>query len=248
MVETNTERVVDGTFEFPVPGEEAKEKRLISWATYYYMYSAKSVKSGQPLLNKAGNKLGPNLSLRNWCKAAIEGTVRVTDASGKAAVYNHAGEGRTNQCDCSPHAGNLPPQVKAALGKKRWRIAKGPFGDGVYGMILVPFRTIAVDPKHIDYRSVIYIPAARGKRITLPSGRVAMHDGYFYSADTGSAITGNHIDVFAGVLTNNPFPSFIKNNAGSTFESFVINDRKIADALGKLHRVNYLRARKLIVS
>lgn len=242
MVDTNTERVVDLTFEFPEPREDVKEKRLVLWATHYYVYSAKSSKSGQPLLDKSGNELGPRLSVLNWCKAAIEGTVRVTGASGKAAVYNHAGEGRTSQCDCSQHAGNLPPEVKAALGKKRWRIADGPFGDGVYGMILVPFRTIAVDPKHIGYRRVVYVPAARGKEIVLPSGRVAKHDGYFYTADTGSAIKGNHIDVFGGVLTKNPFPSFIRNKADSTFEAFVINDRKITAALDKLHHLEQFTA------
>jgi hypothetical protein len=65
---------------------------------------------------------------------------------------------------------------------------------------------------------------------------VATHDGYFYTADTGGAIKGNHIDVFGGVFTRNPFPDFIKSDASQTFEAFRINDRAIVGALGVLHR------------
>src|SRR4029453_332777 len=101
----------------------------------------------------------------------------------------------------------------------------GPFGDGVEGMILVPLRSVAVDRRHIPYGSVIYIPQAHGEEVTLPSGNLATHDGYFYAADTGGAIKGNHIDVFGGVFTSNPFPSFITSNASRTFEAFLINDQ-----------------------
>jgi hypothetical protein len=115
------------------------------------VYSTKSVSKGQPLLDKAGNELGPEISLRDWCLAAIEGTVRVVDANGHAAVYNYAATGGTSQCNCSTYAPSLPQKTKEGLGKTLWRVANGPFGDGVHGMILVPFRSVAVDPAHIPF-------------------------------------------------------------------------------------------------
>ena len=59
---------------------------------------------------------------------------------------------------------------------------------------LVPYRTIAVDPKVISIGSVVYIPAIRG--IRLPTGEI--HDGYFLAHDIGSAIKRKRIDIFVG--------------------------------------------------
>ena len=59
---------------------------------------------------------------------------------------------------------------------------------------LIPYRTIAVDPKVIPIGSVVYIPAVRG--IRLPKGEI--HDGYFLAHDIGTAIKGKRIDIFVG--------------------------------------------------
>jgi 3D (Asp-Asp-Asp) domain-containing protein len=59
---------------------------------------------------------------------------------------------------------------------------------------LVPYRTIAVDPKVIPIGSVVYIPAIRG--IRLPTGET--HDGYFLAHDIGGAIKEKRIDIFVG--------------------------------------------------
>jgi 3D (Asp-Asp-Asp) domain-containing protein len=78
-----------------------------------------------------------------------------------------------------------------------WRylvVRDAPYGIGEDGYRLIPFRTIAVDPKVIKLGTVLYIPALKG--IRLPSGEV--HDGFVFAHDTGQGIDGNRIDVFVG--------------------------------------------------
>jgi 3D (Asp-Asp-Asp) domain-containing protein len=105
----------------------------------------------------------------------------------------------------------------------------------VRGNQLVPYRTVAVDPNLIPIGSVLYIPAARGVSITLPSGERMVHDGYFYAADVGGAIQGNHIDVFIGPSTTNPF-DFVRSTQSGTFQAFLVNDPQIQTQLASLHR------------
>lgn len=52
---------------------------------------------------------------------------------------------------------------------------------------LVPYRSVAVDPKLIPLGSWVYIEAYRG---------AGSDDGWFYAMDTGGAIKGRHIDVY----------------------------------------------------
>jgi 3D (Asp-Asp-Asp) domain-containing protein len=79
----------------------------------------------------------------------------------------------------------------------RWRYLVAPdasFGLAATGDKLIPFRTVAVDPKRIKLGSVLYVPTLVGVR--LPSGDV--HDGFVFAHDTGQGITGNRIDIFVG--------------------------------------------------
>jgi 3D (Asp-Asp-Asp) domain-containing protein len=67
-----------------------------------------------------------------------------------------------------------------------------PFGVGVQGYALVPYRSLAVDPRYIPIGHVVEMPELRG--VTLPDGTT--HDGCFIAADGGGAIRGHHIDLF----------------------------------------------------
>ena len=78
-----------------------------------------------------------------------------------------------------------------------WRyviVNNAPFGLGVDGYKLVPYRTLAVDLKVIRPGTVLYLPALDGVR--LPDGE--RHDGFVFAHDEGQSITGNRIDVFVG--------------------------------------------------
>lgn len=226
----------DDSFDFPEPTPDDQVQELSLWATYYHVYHAKATQNGEPLLDRSGNPLGPKVSTENWCKAAIEGTIAVEDGGGNVTVYNYAGVSRRTQVDCSRYTPRFPN------GRIRWKSANGPFGDGVPPrpgeprMILVPFRSIAVDERQIPipFQSVLYIPSARGFRITLPSGQSVLHDGYFYAADTGGAIQNDHIDVFGGTSHDNPFPNFVRGE-NFRFPAFLIQNARISENLRELH-------------
>lgn len=229
------------SFSFPIPMEDEKTELPLLWATHYYVHKAKETDDGEPLLDKFGNPLGPKVSTEDWCKAAVEATIQVEDKTGKKTIYNYAAKPPQIQVNCKEYTPNYPE------GRIRWQLANGPYGDGVPPvtgaprMILIPYRSIAVERSQIPLTSVIYIPSARGVRIFPPSGEQdvnapVLHDGYFYAADIGTAINGIHIDVFAGLSSKNPFPDFIKNTSSGTFTAYLIENREISDFLKKLHK------------
>ncbi|HEY9617626.1 MAG TPA: 3D domain-containing protein [Microcoleaceae cyanobacterium] len=218
-----------------VPIQKLQTRSLTLWATYYYIYQARPTVNGLPLLDPNGIPLSPALSVRDWCYAALQGTVQVTNLQGLATTYNFAGRGDQPQADCSPFFSSLSFNVLDKVSRVRFTPAVTKYGRGAKGVGLVPYRTIAVDPTVIPFGSVVYIPSARGQVITLPSGQRAIHDGYFYAADTGSAIIGDHIDVFLGTSSQNPF-SFITSKPSGEFDAFLVEDATITQALKGLHQ------------
>jgi len=69
------------------------------------------------------------------------------------------------------------------------------FGEGVEGLCLLPFHTLAADLSFYRPGDVLFIQAARG--ILLPDGTI--HSGYFLVRDTGGAFRGigsKRIDMF----------------------------------------------------
>lgn len=56
-------------------------------------------------------------------------------------------------------------------------------------------RTLAVDPRIIPRRTVLFIKETVG--MLLPNGGV--HDGYWYASDIGGGIKGKRIDMFTGL-------------------------------------------------
>jgi len=220
-------------FNFPEPSHVAVQHNYSLWATYYYLHQAQRIAGGTPLRTPSGQSLGVQLSKRDWCAAALQGSVVVVDGQKVLGTYNYAGVGSARQVDCSVYYPNLSTVQKTS--RSRFLRSRTPFGEGVSGFMLVPYRTIAVDRRVIPIGSVIYIPEARGQQITLPSGEQVVHDGYFYAADVGGAITGRHIDVFLGSSRHNPF-SFVKSMVSGTFRAYLINDPQIRTALESLHR------------
>jgi 3D (Asp-Asp-Asp) domain-containing protein len=241
----NADHLIDSTqvkikiqnrgFDFPEPANTAIVKQLKLWGTYYYVHLAQEDNSGISLLDMSGNSLGSKLSERDWCAAAVEGTVAVKNSSGNYKTYNYAGVGSISQVNCRLYYPRLPTSVINKTNKVRFGIAKGTYGDGTNGLSLVPYRSIAVDRNKIPIGSVIYIPEARNVSVILPSGQTVTHDGYFYAADVGGAVQDNHIDVFLGLTQNNPF-SFIKSNSNNTFTAYLIQDNQIANELKTSHQ------------
>jgi 3D (Asp-Asp-Asp) domain-containing protein len=67
-------------------------------------------------------------------------------------------------------------------------------GMGSHLNALVPLRHAAVDQRRIPYGSLIHVAGAAGTTL----GESPSMDGWFWAADTGGAVTGNHCDLFVG--------------------------------------------------
>jgi 3D (Asp-Asp-Asp) domain-containing protein len=214
-------------FDLPEPALEGRSA-LSLWATYYYIPRVEQRDDGFEL-RTMGDVALARLAHRDWCEVAMQGTVQVTQPGGALLTINFDGTRDNVEVDCKP----VYPK-HGAIGRSRFRLATGPWGDGTRGMVLVPFRSLAVDPRTIPDGSLVYIPAARGTALTLPDGRTAVHDGYFFSADRGGAIKDEHIDVFVGVGPN-PF-AFVKSKRKATFDAYVLGDAPEAgERLGRAH-------------
>lgn len=94
-------------------------------------------------------------------------------------------------------------------GEHRFRVTKVKNGLTVTGCQLVPYRTVAVDPRVIQLGSMLYIPQLKGAR--LPDGTI--HDGIFTAADRGH-FRGHHVDLFVGASARGARP-FVRRGYGS---------------------------------
>jgi 3D (Asp-Asp-Asp) domain-containing protein len=79
-------------------------------------------------------------------------------------------------------------------GTIRYHVTTHPFGHGAGDCALIPFHTIAVDPRKIPLGSVVRIDETVG--MELPDG--TRHDGTWRAEDIGSAIQEDRIDLFVG--------------------------------------------------
>lgn len=219
------------SFDLPAPAAGAP---LRLWATYYHVHSAVEAPGGLPLFNLKGQPISAPIAPIDWCRGALQGTVRVQARDGTTRVFGLGGTAPDLLVDCSPLARDYGAWV-AGLGRNRFQPSRGPFGTGESGMSLVPYRTVAVEKRTIAYGTVLYIPAARGVAITLPSGQSVRHDGFFFAADTGPTLKPAQIDVFLGVATANPF-GFIGSVASRTFEAYAIPDAGVGSRLRAMHQ------------
>lgn len=221
-------------FGYAPPPLVAAEK-LSLWSTYYYVHEAKYAADGVPLNDKNGQPTGVRLANCDWCDAAIEGTVRTFDRSGKAVTLNYATTSTTQQCDCQTTCPKYANYKNKKIGYTVWAPARGEYGDGVSGYKLVPFRTVAVDRTFIPIGTLIFVPQAVGVEITLPNGDKAKHDGYFFAADVGGDIKTNHIDTFFGLKTKNPF-KYVTSKPEGTFDAYIISGTVAERELALKHK------------
>jgi 3D (Asp-Asp-Asp) domain-containing protein len=101
--------------------------------------------------------------------------------------------------------GRVVTYQKHVAGEARFRVTKHSHGAAYGRCPLVPYRTIAVDPKFIKLGTKVYIPELEGTR--LPDGTI--HDGIFMAEDRSKYVRGAHIDIFteAGSRSARPFTS-----------------------------------------
>lgn len=187
------------TFALEAPEKASLGKPIRLWATHYHTPQMRpapdpAAADAFPLINRDGEAISPPLSARDWCNAALQGSVSVR-AGGKSTAYVYVDANGPDQANCDEWLGSLSDGVKNATRRARFMKVSHELGCGVRNHPLVPFRTIAVDPDVIPLESVVYVPDLRG-RTFKQDGETFTHDGYLYAGDRGGAIHGNHIDVF----------------------------------------------------
>lgn len=110
-------------------------------------------------------------------QVAMQGTGRLRDGR----LVNVA-----SRCACGRRCFHIVPASKA-------------WGTGGSGRALVPYRSVAVDPKVVKMGSTLYIPALDGLRMPGPAGVGGfVHDGCVVAVDTGGGIDGHQLDLFVG--------------------------------------------------
>jgi 3D (Asp-Asp-Asp) domain-containing protein len=221
-------------FNFQEPENNALLTPLTLWSTQYYIHEFQSGGS-IPIVYANGSPSGLYADTCDFCEAALEGTAYVKDSSGTISVINFARSGDSSFVNCRACKKYAFSKLRAeSWGRTLWTKSEG-FGDGVKNYRLIPFRTVAVDKTVIPYGTVIYIPKVKGELVNLPNGEQVIHDGYFFAGDTGGAIKKNHIDIFTGIYTGNPFPEVIKSNESKTFGAMIVTDTNIINALTEMH-------------
>ena len=216
------------TFNFRKPETSDLGSKLSLWATYYYLPQMNNGSGDIAIRDLNGVELGANLSLKDWCNAALEGSVRIVSQNADAKTYNYAGVSSSNTVNCKKI-------FKPDVSKTKFKEAIGPYGDGYQGYILEPFRSIATDQSIYPIGTVFYIPAARGAVIKLPTGQSIIHDGYFFASDKGGAIKANHIDVFIGTDSDAIYFPWVKSSSSGIFEAYTVVDKTIIAELNELH-------------
>lgn len=101
---------------------------------------------------------------------------------------------------------------------------------GYSGRCLIPYVSIAADPRYHHMGDYIRMPALKGKSVKMADGRVFKHPGYLRVDDTGSAIKNRgRFDFYTGSLglknANNAFSD--SSDSGMSMENKkVCSDRK----------------------
>ncbi len=219
-------------FEFNEPAKSDLGSAFKLWATYYYLPEISEDSGSIPLRDMKGQELGPRLTLKHWCDTAMEGSVKINFTNGDVKTFNYQGVTNDYFVDCK----SIYPK-HTGIGKTKFREANGVYGDGLDDYILSPYRTLATDGNVIKPGTALFIPQARGAKIVLKNGRTIIHDGYFFAADKGGAIKGNHVDVYIGVSKSANFFPWVTSNENKTFEAFVVKDQKVIQELLALHLI-----------
>lgn len=226
-------------FRLPAPDTSALPATRV-WSTAYIAYLAASATGtgSVALLAPDGAGLGVSVSQRDWCHAAMEGTVSVQGADGGFRTFNFAGTGNAAQTDCRAVFPNVSEGVLAGTNRVRWKPTPpdAPYGLGVMNFRLVPLRSIAVDPSVFPNGTVLFIPRLRGATMSLPDGRQVQHDGFVFAADRGGAIKGQHIDFFKGPARSDAVPPALASDESHPIPAHTVSDPPIVAALRALHQ------------
>lgn len=137
---------------------------------------------------------GDNAAMvRTFRIAAVTAVLALTPAAvmaqSMASAKDPIGELISGAVDTFKRITNM--QLKATLYHAG---AKGVGGRDSLGCSVVPMRTLAVDPRVIPRRTIVFIKETVG--LAMPDG--SRHDGMWYASDIGGAIKGTKVDLYTG--------------------------------------------------
>lgn len=212
------------SFSLTAPDMSDLGAPLALWATHYHTPSVRPAAPGQTgslaLLNRSNQPISPPLSQRDWCEAALQGSVAVREAGDRRAFVFIDSKG-PEQTHCDSWLGSLPDAVKIATRRARFMEVNHPLGCDARNHPLVPFRTIAVDPSMIPLGSVLFVPELRGRTFRTDE-RTWVHDGYLFAGDRGGAIRGAHIDVFTAEDESSSLEDLFASTPDRTFNAHLV--------------------------
>ncbi len=212
-------------FALEPPAKEVTGPDLNLWATHYHTPevapAAPTISAAFPLIGRDGSPISAPLTYRDWCEAALQGSVSVR-AGETTTAYVFVDANGPEQANCDQWLGSLSDGVKNATRRARFKQVHHRLGCGVRNLPLVPFRTIAVDPALIPLESVVFVPELRGRAFRY-EGHNYVHDGYLFAGDRGGAIKGNHIDVFLEEQAAPPLEDLFASIDTRTFEARMID-------------------------
>jgi hypothetical protein len=119
------------------------------------------------------------------CSLALEGSALMMDGR----VFNYAGY-------CKQGYGL--DSKRPAICFEQLDVKQYPFGRGAGTRPLIPFKSVAVDPRVIAIGEPIYVPEFDG--MVLPDGSI--HDGCVRADDTGGGIKKRKMDFFVVTYGN----------------------------------------------
>lgn len=231
--------VAQDSFDLSAPAHV--DKPISLFATHYKRHDAPSYDGpGKvPIHGPGGASLQWYIKPLDFCHGANESILTVHSSSG-SRTFIYKGVGNQLWVDCRRwFSHGLGADGALALGKSVFAEAPddAPFGVGSPPDLfrLVPFRTVAVDPRCIPLGSVLFIPKLRGKSFIQYDGTSAVHDGYVFAGDTGGAIKLRHIDFFSGAADATFAPGVIDAGKARPFEAYFINDADVRKTLLGLH-------------
>lgn len=219
-------------FALEAPPEESLGADLKLWATHYHTPilrpAPETNPAAFPLINTKDEPISQPLSQRDWCEAALQGSVAVREGS-KLSAYVFVDAKGPEQTNCDQWLGSLSTGVKSATRRARFKPIQDALGCDARNHPLIPFRTIAVDPAVIPLDSVIFVPELRGRNFEM-EGRTIAHDGYLFAGDRGGAIRGTHIDVFMVDKAAGPLEDLFASTDTRTFAAHPVDDSDPAAA------------------
>ncbi|MBO9665553.1 MAG: hypothetical protein J7501_01910 [Bdellovibrio sp.] len=122
-------------------------------------------------------------------------------------------------------SGIMPGNKLLTYTGKKLKMGSCGTAFGASGACLIPFISVAADPRYYRMGDIIQMPSMKGKVIQLPNGRAMVHPGYFVVQDTGGAIKGrNRFDFFTGTYGANSLANSFGTRAQADMRMTDVND------------------------